>query len=273
MTDFGIYYFSGTGNTKKCAEAFGLALKNKGETELFAIENGQEKFMPAKTILIGYPVHGFGAPQVILDFAKTLPAGENLFFIFKTSGEPLRLNDDSSHSLRNILTKKGYRFGGEYHYVMPYNMIFRHTDEMASKMFLTAKERIQKDAEDIAEGKERKKKILLRAKMAYFINRIERPGVRFNGKLFRVKKKLCIHCDRCIKNCPVNNISYANGKFHFGSKCLLCARCSFLCPKDAIRIGLMDFLRVNGKYNFNADPQNAKIGKYCRRAYKRYFSE
>ena len=88
MTDFGIYYFSGTGNTKKCAEAFGLALKNKGETELFAIENGQEKFMPAKTILIGYPVHGFGAPQVSFRENYDTELAERITFIAGGKGFP-----------------------------------------------------------------------------------------------------------------------------------------------------------------------------------------
>ena len=33
----------------------------------------------------------------------------------------------------------------------------------------------------------------------------------------------------------------------------------------------MDFLRVNGKYNFNANPDEAKIGRYCHKAYTEYF--
>ena len=31
----------------------------------------------------------------------------------------------------------------------------------------------------------------------------------------------------------------------------MCMRCSFLCPKDAIRIGLLESWRINGKYELD----------------------
>ena len=274
MSKIGIYYFSGTGNTHKCAVAMREALLKAGaECDLHRIENGEEEFFGEEVLIFAYPVHGFGAPRNILDFARNLPDGNRKVYFMKTSGEPLRINDDSSASLRNILKKKGCVECGEYHYIMPYNMIFRHSDAMAAKMFLTARGRIEKDAQEIAAEKVNVKKIPLRAKIAYAVNVIERPGVRFNGLLFRVKKDQCISCGLCVKTCPMKNISLKDGKFRFGNNCILCARCNFTCPKNAIRIGLMDFMRVNGRYDFNADPAEAKIGRYCRKAYLRYFSE
>ena len=274
MNKIGIYYFSGTGNTHKCAVAMREALMKAGaECDLHRIETGEEEFFDEETLIFAYPVHGFGAPRNILNFARKLPDGNKKVYFMKTSGEPLRINDDSSETLRVILKKKGYEECGEYHYIMPYNMIFRHTDAMATKMFLTARARIEKDALEIAAGKVNVKKIPLYAKVAYAVNVIERPGVRFNGLLFRVKKDLCVSCGLCVKTCPMNNISIKDGKFRFGNNCILCARCNFTCPKDAIRIGLMDCLRVNGRYDFNADPSEAKIGKYCHKSYVRYFSE
>ncbi len=77
----------------------------------------------------------------------------------------------------------------------------------------------------------------------------------------------------CVKNCPVNNIKYENGKFKFGGNCLGCTRCSFNCPKDAFNFGILNFMKVNGKYDFNADSSKAVIGKYCKKSYERYFSE
>lgn len=43
----------------------------------------------------------------------------------------------SSIKFNSIMKKKRYEPYGEYHYVMPYNMIFRHTDEMAYRMKAT----------------------------------------------------------------------------------------------------------------------------------------
>ena len=116
---------------------------------------------------------------------------------------------------------------------MPYNMVFRHTDEMASLMWKTAEKRIPVAADMIADGTE---------------NAI-RPKLSATG-----------------------NISFSDARIRFGKNCIGCVRCSFGCPTDAIRIGLINFMRVNGPYDFARDPSAAKIGRYCRKAYEHYFA-
>ena len=78
---------------------------------------------------------------------------------------------------------------------------------------------------------------------------------------------------QCVSNCPTHNIRYENGHFRFGDSCVGCTRCSFRCPTAAIHIGLLNFMRVNGPYAFDRDPQKAIIGTYCKKAYKRYLGE
>ena len=71
------------------------------------------------------------------------------------------------------------------------------------------------------------------------------------------------------------NITLENGEFHFGKKCLMCMRCSFNCPKNAIKIGWFNGWKVNGPYNFNK-PEKEEIDKhkrYCKNSYKKYFRE
>lgn len=275
MKKIDLYVFSGTGNTAKCAEE----LKNKlielgADVTTHPIENGSEQpVCVGDAIVVCYPVHGFNAPMNVIEFCKKLPSATADCYVLKTSGEPLKINDDSSARIVRELRKKGYAYKGEFHYVMPYNMIFRHTDEMAAKMWQTASNRIPSAAKNIFLGEERRKRIPFRAKIVRKIVGIEHWGARFNGRFFRVKQDKCIRCMKCVKNCPTKNITYENGKFKFGGNCLLCTRCSFNCPTDAFRIGLMDFLRVNGKYDFKADPDQAKIGKYCHNAYVEYFDE
>lgn len=275
MKKVNIYVFSATGNTYKCAEELKKNLVKLGaEVDIKRIEDGSEKVENVgDAVVVCYPVHGFNAPANVIQFCKGLPSAVVDAYVMKTSGEPLKINDDSSRQIVRCLTGKGYAYKGEFHFVMPYNMIFRHTDEMAAKMFLTAKERMPKAAETIYAGEDRTRKIPFKAKLVRIIVSIEHPGVRFNGRFFRVKEDKCVHCMKCVKNCPTKNISYVDGKFKFGNNCLLCARCAFNCPVDAVRIGIMDFLRVNGKYDFGADPEQATIGKYCQKAYTKYFSE
>ena len=274
MKKINIFVFSGTGNTLKCAEELEKRLTDFGaDVSIERIENGKETVESVgDTVVICYPVHGFNAPTNVIDFCKNLPATSANAYILKTSGEPLSINDDSSQKVVKALKSKGIAYKGEYHFIMPYNMIFRHTDEMAAKMWRTAKERIPAMAKTIIEDGEHTKKISAKAKIVRGVVSIEHWGARFNGRFFRVKTDKCVKCMKCVKNCPTKNISYENGKFKFGGNCLLCTRCSFNCPTDAFRIGIMDFMKVNGKYNFNADPEKAAIGKYCKKAYINYFS-
>lgn len=273
---FTIFVFSATGNTMKCAKVLEQELRARGvETVVKKIESGKETPEPVQgsDVVVCYPVHGFNCPMNVIRFCRAFPEGTGNAYVLKTSGEPLTINDDSSTRVARLLQKKGYSYKGEYHFIMPYNMIFRHTDDMATKMYNTAKRRIPQAAAEMIEGKDVRKKISLKAKLVCAFVSIEHWGARFNGRFFRVKKDKCIKCMQCVRNCPVQNIKYEDGKFRFGKECLLCTRCSFNCPTDAFRIGLMDFMRVNGKYNFNADEENAKIGKYCRKSYTKYFAE
>ena len=275
MKKINIYVFSATGNTMKCAEELKKSLVEfDTDVEIKRVENGTERVESVgDTVIICYPVHGFNAPMNIINFAKELPEANADLYVMKTSGEPLKVNDNSSTRITKALEKKGYSFKGEYHFVMPYNMIFKHSDEMAAKMYQTAKERIPEAAKTIFYGEEHLKKISAKAKIVSGIVSIEHWGARFNGKFFHVKSDKCVKCMKCVNNCPTKNITFEDGKFHFGNQCLLCARCSFNCPTDAVRIGLMDFMRVNGKYNFNANPEEATIGKYCHKSYEEYFGK
>ena len=272
----GIYVFSATGNTYKCADYLREKLTEIGESvALMRVENGEERLetLP-ETLVIGYPIHGFNMPYNVMNFVKGLPRvpkGSRTVYFLKSSGEPLTWNNNSSNAARKILKRKGYTIKGDFHYVMPYNMIFRHTDELAAKMYLTAKGRIEKDARIIAQGELHPIKPTFFSKIICGVCKVERPGMRFSGRFFRVDAEKCIHCGQCVRNCPVGNIKEQNGKFTFGKKCVGCMRCSFRCPTDAFTIGLMNSLRVNGPYDFTADPSKAEICDFCHKAYVEYF--
>ena len=271
MNNLGIYVFSGTGNTLKCAEALQKSLKQIGIVPGFHEIKAGTKYSFEKNLVLCYPVHGFNAPKIMLRFCRSLPFGKGSVWFLKTSGEPLSLNDNSSEQMIRILRKKGYRIKGEFHYVMPYNLVFRHTDEMASLMWKTAKERIPKAAKLIAEGRSIRRKTSPGTRLVSRLCRVEHWFYPRNGRLYRVDRKRCVRCMKCVKDCPAGNISFKNGDFCFGKNCTGCVRCAFRCPKGAIHIGILDFMRVTGPYDFTRDPAKATLGRYCKKAYQRYF--
>lgn len=272
--------FSASGNTLRVAKLFSERLSERGaecETVRIREDMAAPDVASADTLVIGYPVHGFNAPQNVVDFAKGLPECENkVYYIIKTSGEPLHVNDASSRILDRILKKKGYIKRGEFHYVMPYNMIFRHSDDMAALMWQAARNTAPADADKIFAGEEAQLKAGLLAVLTRFVVAVEHKAMPYLGRLFKVKKEKCISCGKCAKLCPMLNIEMKDGLPVFGKNCIGCTACSFNCPADAISIGVLNGWRVNGAYKF-APPREGLTRKdvcnYWRGSYIRYFRE
>ena len=271
-----ICYFSGTGNTKRVVDKFAEYIKEaEHEVVLHRVEHEFNLNIEDFDLIgFGYPVHAFNAPEIILNFVKKLKKLENKkdVFIINTSGEPLRLNNISSIKLTSLLKKKNMIVKYEYHYVMPYNIIFRHTDRMAYRMWETAKKVIPLDVKELLEKKPAKLKKVFMGRFLAYIFRIEHWGGKFNGKHYKALPE-CINCNCCVNICPTKNITVKDGSLHFGKNCIMCMRCSFLCQKNAIKIGFFNKWKVNGVYNFNnpGDTSEDKHIKYCKKAYQKYF--
>lgn len=272
--------FSASGNTAKVCGLFAKRLIERGaecDIRRIRVDMGPVDVAAYDTLCIGYPVHGFNAPQNVLDFAKGLPECKGKgYYIIKTSGEPLHLNDASSRVLNRILAKKGYVSKGEFHYVMPYNMIFRHSDNMAALMWKAARNTAPADADDVFEGKERPLKAGVPAKVTRFVVAVEHAAMPYMGRLFKADPEKCVSCGKCERLCPMLNIEMKDGLPVFGDKCIGCTACSFNCPADAISIGVLNGWRVNGAYNLDGDTEG--LGKkdvcaYWRGSYVRYFRE
>lgn len=277
-----IYVFSGTGNTKKACDIYKSEFEKNGvETTLYTVKKGFENLPdPNNFDYVGfaYPIHGFNAPYIMLDLAKALPKanGTKQYFVVKTSGEPLKINNVSSIKFNDIMKRKGYVPFSEYHYVMPYNMIFRHTDEMAARMKNTLEQLASVEAREVICGVEHKLSKVPFGRFVAWVVRIEQPAMKVNGRFFKVDGNKCIKCGACAKNCPVGNIKMdGNGKFSFGGDCVMCTRCSFNYPTNAFDIGMLNGWKVNGRYSYKLPekPEEDKHAWYCKKAYKRYFEE
>lgn len=78
-------------------------------------------------------------------------------------------------------------------------------------------------------------------------------------KRFKVDKEKCNGCGRCIKACPVDNLSLKNedGKKHpvwmHNGKCLTCLACYHHCPHHAINYWA--FTKNKGQYYFSHNKQ------------------
>lgn len=267
------YVFSGTGNTRKVCGELAQRLEEQGVScEIFPIRERPEG-EDYDVLVVGFPVHAFNAPAAVLKFLKSIPKRKERMraYLMRTSGEPLSLNDASSVLPRRILKKRGYDVVGEYRFVMPYNIIFHHSEGMAARMWQAAQRQIPDAAKQIVSGGGERDKVGPAKRMASFLLRIEHTAMPIIGRRFSVADD-CIGCGKCAASCPQGNIHMENGRPVFGKNCVGCMGCSFGCPKDALRISLLNGWRVNGAYSFDGSPApDDEVCRYCRKSYLKYF--
>lgn len=277
-----IFYFSGTGNTELTVKKWQAeSIKLGVDCQLFKIEENPKEEVDVSIydkIGFAYPIHAFNAPSNVNKFAKHIKKVEQKkdVFVIMVSGEYMNLNHSSDNKLKRILKRRNLIVNSEYHYIMPYNMIFRHTEKRAYQMYETMNALSELDAKDyLIDGKPHKLTKIHLTGWLIWMFRIEQVFAPVNGKTFKINKKKCVKCMMCVNNCPVKNIEYIDGKFKFHNHCLCCTRCSFNCPTNAFSIGLLTNWKVNGKYKFKM-PEVEEVDKhpkYCKKSYIRYYKE
>ena len=160
LNKIGIFYFSGTGNTKIISKLYAEEfLKHNLKVELFAIEDILNNIIPFNLnydlVGFGHPVHAFSAPRIFFEFIENLPnCNKTPSFYFKTAGDPLCNGGDTSR-IRKKLLRKGYKVFHESLFVMPANVLFQYEDELIKQLFLAAQRKIRKIVNQVL-GKQKK---------------------------------------------------------------------------------------------------------------------
>ena len=252
-----ICVFSGTGHTFLAARAIEKGFKEAGASvDLHAIKRPYKDLPDSSKydyVGLGYPIHAFNAPKIFVDYCKLLPKTENntKVFFFKTSGEPFHPNSASSILAYKSLKKKGYDIIQDTHMLMPYNIMFRYKDALAKQMYLYTMAMSKLIVKKILCGNFEHPKYNFFTRIFATIFRIEWICSFAVGPFYHVKKDKCSKCGLCVKKCPSSNIKLTEKGIKFGAHCSTCMKCVFECPCDAVRSGILNPWRVNGRYDFN----------------------
>jgi flavodoxin/Pyruvate/2-oxoacid:ferredoxin oxidoreductase delta subunit len=275
-----IYYFTGSGNTRICAQDLKRHLEEeKIATDLYEFKEPNSSFPDPDAydiIGIGYPIHAFNVPKPFLKFIKSFKKTnkpDKRVFIFKVSGEPFKANSASSYWLVKHLKDKGYKPTLEKHFLMPYNIMFRYKEEIAKQMYLYLDALTKMYSLKIERNQEEKMKFPLKGHLYSFFFRIEWIAGPVNHFFVFFSKKRCLNCNKCLLNCP-NQAIYRNkkGRLKVNSSCSLCMRCTINCPKDAIHFGFMNHWKVNPNYNYQKEVEDKNLsGDYINQNTKGYF--
>jgi len=283
----GIFYFSGTGNTKMVAKLLATEFNRYvNVVDVIAID---DLFKTNKTaevekydiIGFGYPVHAFNAPRIFFEFIEQLQdEKQKKTFIFKSAGDPF-MEGRSTALVRKALQKKGYDVFYERLFVMPANVVIRYRDQLIKQLLNTAVQRTKTMVKEIlSETKKLQKNTFFSTFATTAFSGMESYGARFFGKNLHVSDS-CNLCGDCFSNCPTNNITKQEGHIRFHSKCTLCMRCIYGCPVNAISPRFLKFFVISPWYEIQKIVENPAIKDACIssktkgffRHFNRYFSE
>lgn len=271
-----LIYFTGTFNTAYISKKAAAKFTAKGhQVDLYAIEGDKPCPQPANYDLIGlgYPIHAFNEPRIFRHFVRglDLTKGQRVF-IYKTSGEVYHFNDASSRYTKKVLKRKKCLLVGEYHFVMPYNIVFRTPDPFVKEALNEDEKALKIMVNNLEKGTVRVKRPHLVDNLMSKLCLIEHSCGYWNSFLMKVDEKKCVKCQKCVKECPNGNIVVKNGRIVFKHQCLTCMRCAFYCPTNAIKMGLLENWKVNGAYRFEEIAKNDEIpAKLERKDAKKFY--
>ncbi len=250
-----LIYYTGTYNTKYLTEWLRTSLVEKGHK---VVTVQVDKDTPTVStdgydfIGFGYPIYAFNSPQMFNGYVKKLKFTKGQkFFIYKQSGETYKVNNASSRTLKKIIRRNKGDLVAEQHFMFPYNIHFRMEDNFIKQELYYDAKLLKVLVYEIENGLRDVIKSNVFYNIHSFILSIQKPGAHINGLFYRVDKKKCTKCGQCIRECPAHNISMKKDKIHFSSHCQMCMRCTMFCPHDAIKMGLFNGWRVNGRYHFD----------------------
>ena len=235
-----IYYFSGSGNSKWVAEQLAV---NTGDSAVNLIRQNEPQPTDGQIIGIVFPIHAWGVPEPVQEFARKLKGKPAFAFGVCTCGGEA---GNAMQKLRSI-----YPLDSIYSIEMPNNYVMGsalESEESILRKVTNAKERLDLIASQII-AKEPVSDVHT-GSLAWLKSSLVNVGFNFaarSTKPFFVTDK-CISCGQCASDCPADTITMVDGKPRWGKKCYQCTACINLCPTQAIEYGKGTATR--GRYSF-----------------------
>lgn len=252
-----LVYFSGTGGAARIANSMEKALiANNVEVFVQALDLQKPclklSLDSVDLLILVYAVHAFDAPEPVYDWIRettlenTLPTA----VISVSGGGEVWPNTASRFSCIKSLQLKKFNVFYEKMFVMPSNWMFKTEENLALQLMRVLPIKAESTVSEILSGLIRRSKPQLSARALAFICKLEKPCAKLYAKDLKVSNN-CTRCGWCVQNCPRRNIVIKNRKVSFGWKCVLCLRCVYGCPQNAIKSRILRFIVVKEGYDLS----------------------
>ncbi len=271
-----IIYFSGTGNTRYCANKLAERLGD----ETLEISGGMI-LSPSLThvdttdrrIIWMTPVYSWGIPPVVESFMRRAIINaprHTLHHLVLTCGDDAGLTETQ---WRRIMKERRLDCGGAFSVIMPNTYVLMkgfnvdpaaveerkikdagpRLDEIAA--VLRPISVINEEASKLKPSASlpfdaKKTKGVKRGHFAWFKSKIIYPWFvrnKMSPAAFHATED-CNGCGLCSHNCPLGNITFiGHSTPHWSKNCALCLRCYHICPNHAVAYGKKT--ENKGQYN------------------------
>ena len=234
-----VVYFSGTGNSRYCAQALASHLQDDLLDSAHYIKHQiAAELISGKPWVFVSPTYAWQIPHVFADFIRSgsFSGNEEAYFVM-TCGSEI---GNAGAELQKLCKESGLRFRGVYQVVMPENYIvmFNAPEEKeAAEIVAAARPSISEAAALIRAGKD------FPSSQVTAMDKLKTDKMNWGMYRFFMKAfgfhttAACTGCGLCAERCVLNNISMKNGKPVWGERCTQCLACICGCPTEAIEYG------------------------------------
>jgi len=234
-----IIYFSGTGNSRYCAEVMAAHLNDELlDSFHFIRDHIAAELISGTPWVFVSPTYAWQIPHVFRDFIRSgnFEGSRDAYFVM-TCGSDI---GNAEESLKELCEEKNLTYRGVLEVVMPENYItlFRApSPEKAEKMLDLAVPKLKKAVRRIEKLEEfpTSGSGALNGMKSNLVNRVF-YRMFVNDKKYFVKDS-CVGCGKCETVCPLANIRMVEGWPQWGGNCTQCMACINGCPTEAIEYG------------------------------------
>lgn len=234
-----IVYFTGTGNSRYCAQMLAHALGDEAVDAFRFIRDGiSAKLTSERPWIFVAPTYGWQLPRVFVDFIRSGSfSGSRAAYFVMTCGSEI---GNAEAKIKSLCAQEGLNYRGVLKVVMPENYIALFDapgQEEAQKIVAAARPTLENGVACIRDERafpapkvraaDKLKSGMINAAFYRFI---------IKARPFTVSDA-CISCGKCDAVCPLGNIRLEEGKPVWGVRCTHCMACICGCPTSAIEYG------------------------------------
>jgi len=263
-----VLYFSATGNTEYIARELARELDDECVNLLPRVKSGDHSVLHSeKPFILCAPVYVCEMPRFLAAYLKAqeFTGSRDVYCVF-TSGGYCGI---SGQLARSLFRKKQMNYRGHAEVKMPRNYVANDSYPMLEREEIERRIRAARvQLKDIVAGIRAGEKLTARH-IFLFETLVTVPfnpvwcKFKLTAKAFYTTDQ-CIGCGKCVKLCPLNNISLRDGKPLWGDRCTHCMACIGNCPAEAIEYGSITLEKEPynfGKYRYVAEEPLAKNNK------------